>query len=81
MRRQLPNELNHVADASPRPARALAAALLLGFVAGYLRFCTWITHGGLANTWTANLVLLWVNAAAWRWQEAFHSAGALATER
>src|SRR3954452_10919302 len=62
-------------QALDRPVRreeTLAVALLLGFAGGYLDTYTWITHGVLANTQTANLVFLWVNAAAGRWQEAFH---------
>ena len=51
---------------------ALLVALLLGFVGGYLDTYTWITHGVLANAQTANLVFLWVNATAGKWQEAFH---------
>src|ERR1700750_1661458 len=50
----------------------LAAALLLAFAGGYLDTYTWITHGVLANAQTANLVFLWVNATAGRWQQAFH---------
>jgi len=60
-----------------RPLRrdeTLPVALLLGFAGGYLDAYTWITHGVLANAQTTNLVFLWVNAAAARWQEALHFA-------
>lgn len=50
----------------------LTVALLLAFAGGYLDTYTWITHGILANAQTANLVFLWVNATAARWQQAFH---------
>ena len=52
--------------------QTLLVALLLAFAGGYLDTYTWITHGILANAQTANLVFLWVNATAARWQEAFH---------
>lgn len=45
--------------------------MLLGFAGGYLDAYTWITHGVLANAQTANLVFLWVNATAAKWQQAF----------
>lgn len=50
----------------------LFVALLLAFAGGYIDTYTWITHGILANAQTANVVFLWVNATAARWQEAFH---------
>jgi len=62
----------HAPDPPTRREEALAVALLLGFAGGYLDTYTWITHGVLANTQTANLVFLWVHATAARWQEAFH---------
>lgn len=55
-----------------RREETLLVALLLGLVGGYLDTYTWITHGVMANAQTANLVLLWVNAMAGKWQEAFH---------
>lgn len=55
-----------------RPEESLLVALVLGFAGGYIDSYTWISHGVLANAQTANLVFLWVNAAAWQWQEAFH---------
>jgi uncharacterized membrane protein YoaK (UPF0700 family) len=55
-----------------RREEALLVALLLGFAGGYLDTYTWITHGVLANAQTANLVFLWVNATAGKWQQAFH---------
>src|SRR5438046_10168405 len=60
--------------AADPPAREeiLPVALLLAFAGGYLDTYTWITHGVLANAQTANLVFLWVNATAARWQQAFH---------
>ena len=60
------------ADPAVRREEILPVALLLGFVGGYLDTYTWITHGVLANAQTTNLVFLWVNATAARWQEAFH---------
>ena len=59
-------------DPPVRREETLAVALLLAFAGGYLDTYTWITHGILANAQTANLVFLWVNATAARWQEAFH---------
>ncbi len=59
-------------DLAVRREETLLVALLLGFAGGYLDTYTWITHGVLANAQTANLVFLWVNATAGRWQEAFH---------
>jgi uncharacterized membrane protein YoaK (UPF0700 family) len=59
-------------DPPARREETLLVALLLGFAGGYLDPYTWITHGVLANAQTANLVFLWVNAAAGRWQQAFH---------
>lgn len=59
-------------DPPVRREETLAVALLLGFAGGYIDTYTWITHGILANAQTANLVFLWVNATAAKWQEAFH---------
>jgi len=55
-----------------RGEEALRVALLLGFTGGYLDTYSWITHGVLANAQTANLVFLWVNATAGRWEQALH---------
>src|SRR3954453_5210879 len=52
--------------------QTLPVAALLAFAGGYLDTYTWITHGILANAQTANLVFLWVNATAARWEQAFH---------
>jgi len=60
------------ATSRERPEEGLLVALMLGFTGGYIDAYTWISHGVLANAQTANLVLLWVNAAAGQWQEAFH---------
>lgn len=57
---------------SARREETLLVALLLGFAGGYLDTYSWITHGVLANAQTANLVFLWVNATAGRWQQALH---------
>jgi uncharacterized membrane protein YoaK (UPF0700 family) len=58
--------------ASPERAEEnLLVALMLGFAGGYIDAYTWIIHGVLANAQTANLVFLWVNATAARWQQAF----------
>lgn len=61
-----------VLDPAIRREETLRVALLLGFAGGYLDTYTWIIHGVLANAQTANLVFLWVNATAGRWQQAFH---------
>ena len=53
-----------------RPEEGLLVALMLGFAGGYIDAYTWIIHGVLANVQTANLVFLWVNAAAGQWQQA-----------
>jgi uncharacterized membrane protein YoaK (UPF0700 family) len=61
--------------AATRPMRrdeTVQIALLLAFTGGYLDAYTWIVHGVMANAQTANLVFLWVNAMAGKWQEAFH---------
>ena len=55
-----------------RREETLLVALLLAFAGGYIDTYTWITHGILANAQTANIVFLWVNATAGRWQQAFH---------
>jgi uncharacterized membrane protein YoaK (UPF0700 family) len=60
------------ANPPARREEILPVALLLAFAGGYLDTYTWITHGVLANAQTANLVFLWVNATAARWQQAFH---------
>lgn len=60
------------ADPPVRREEILPVALLLAFAGGYIDTYTWITHGVLANTQTANLVFLWVHATAARWQQAFH---------
>jgi uncharacterized membrane protein YoaK (UPF0700 family) len=61
-----------VVAAPAGPDETLVVALLLAFAGGYLDTYTWITHGILANAQTANLVFLWVNATAARWEQAFH---------
>src|SRR5215208_3878131 len=61
-----------------RREETLLVALLLAFAGGYIDTYTWITHGILANAQTANLVFLWVNATAGRWQQAFHFVPSLA---
>lgn len=58
-------------DPAVRREEMLQVALLLGFAGGYLDTYTWIIHGVLANAQTANLVFLWVNVTAGRWQQAF----------
>jgi len=60
------------ATSRERPEEGLLVALMLGFTGGYIDAYTWINHGVLANAQTANLVFLWVNAAAGQWQEASH---------
>jgi uncharacterized membrane protein YoaK (UPF0700 family) len=65
------------ATPAERPEEGLLVALVLGFAGGYIDAYTWISHGVLANAQTANLVFLWVNAAAGQWQEAFHFAPSL----
>ena len=60
------------ATSRERPEEGLLVTLMLGFIGGYIDAYTWISHGVLANAQTANLVFLWVNAAAGQWQEASH---------
>ena len=43
-----------------RAEEAIEIALLLAFCGGYFDAYTWVIHGVMANTQTANLVLLWV---------------------
>lgn len=64
--------LDIAASASLRRDETVLVALLLAFAGGYIDAYTWIIHGVLANAQTANLVFLWVNATAGKWQEAFH---------
>jgi uncharacterized membrane protein YoaK (UPF0700 family) len=68
------NIASSIRAAAPQVRReeTLPVALLLGFAGGYLDTYSWITHGVLANAQTANLVFLWVNATAGRWQQALH---------
>jgi uncharacterized membrane protein YoaK (UPF0700 family) len=63
---------NRATDLNINREEALPVALMLAFAGGYIDTYTWITHGILANAQTANLVFLWVNATAARWQQAFH---------
>jgi uncharacterized membrane protein YoaK (UPF0700 family) len=62
----------HAAGPPVHHEETLVVALLLAFVGGYLDTYTWITHAVLANAQTANLVFLWVHAAAAEWEQAFH---------
>jgi uncharacterized membrane protein YoaK (UPF0700 family) len=55
-----------------RPDEALEIALLLAFSGGYFDAYTWVIHGVMANTQTANLVLLWVHGTAGDWGTALH---------
>jgi uncharacterized membrane protein YoaK (UPF0700 family) len=62
-------------DERNRPMRAEEAieiALLLAFSGGYFDAYTWVIHGVMANTQTANLVLLWVHGTAGDWGRAVH---------
>ena len=63
---------NRATDRNINREETLLVALMLAFAGGYIDTYTWITHGILANAQTANLVFLWVNATAARWQQAFH---------
>lgn len=51
---------------------AIEIALLLAFCGGYFDAYTWVIHGVMANTQTANIVLLWVHGAAGDWDRAIH---------
>jgi len=55
-----------------RAEEALEIALLLAFSGGYFDAYTWVVHGVMANTQTANLVLLWVHGTAGDWGRAVH---------
>jgi uncharacterized membrane protein YoaK (UPF0700 family) len=70
--------LLRAADPPVRREETLLVALLLAFAGGFLDTYTWIEHGVLANAQTANLVFLWVNATAGKWQQAFHFVPSLA---
>ena len=63
-------------DVASRPPvrweETLQIALLLAFSGGYLDAYTWVVHGVMANTQTANLVLLWVHGTAGDWDRAMH---------
>ena len=56
---------------SVRRQETLLVVLLLAFAGGYIDAYTWILHGVLANAQSANVVFLWVEAMARRWEEAF----------
>src|SRR5438270_11438490 len=60
--------------ASPpiRRDETVQISLLLAFSGGYLDAYTWVVHGVMANTQTANLVLLWVHGTAGDWDRAMH---------
>jgi uncharacterized membrane protein YoaK (UPF0700 family) len=60
------------AASSARRDETVPVALLLAFAGGYLDAYTWIVHGVMANTQTANLVLLWVYASIGEWPQALH---------
>jgi uncharacterized membrane protein YoaK (UPF0700 family) len=53
-----------------RAEEAIEIALLLAFCGGYFDAYTWVIHGVMANTQTANIVLLWVHATAGDWTRA-----------
>jgi uncharacterized membrane protein YoaK (UPF0700 family) len=55
-----------------RAEEAIEIALLLAFCGGYFDAYTWVIHGVMANTQTANLVLLWVQGAEGNWGRAVH---------
>ena len=55
-----------------RSEEAVEIALLLAFSGGYFDAYTWVIHGVMANTQTANLVLLWVHGTAGDWGRAIH---------
>ena len=55
-----------------RAEEALEIALLLAFSGGYFDAYTWVVHRVMANTQTANLVLLWVHGTAGDWGRAVH---------
>lgn len=60
------------AASSTRRDETVPVALLLAFAGGYLDAYTWIVHGVMANTQTANLVLLWVYASIGDGAQALH---------
>lgn len=55
-----------------RAEEAVEIALLLAFSGGYFDAYTWVIHGVMANTQTANLVLLWVYGTEGNWDRALH---------
>jgi uncharacterized membrane protein YoaK (UPF0700 family) len=63
----------------PRVAaeETLVVAVLLAFAGGYIDAYTWIMHRVFANAQTANVVFLWVHAAAGEWTSALHYVGPL----
>ena len=62
------------ADQKPpmRAEEAMEIALLLAFCGGYFDAFTWVVHGVMANTQTANIVFLWVYGTAENWDRAIH---------
>jgi uncharacterized membrane protein YoaK (UPF0700 family) len=70
--RPMTSNLPSMRAAAPpeRPEEGFLVALMLGFAGGYIDAYTWIIHGVFANAQTANLVFLWVNAAAGQWWQA-----------
>ena len=61
-----------VAAGLVRREETVEVVLLLAFAGGYIDAYTWIIHGVLANAQTANLIFLWVYAAAGNWAKAVH---------
>jgi uncharacterized membrane protein YoaK (UPF0700 family) len=61
-----------IAAGAIRRDEAVEIVLLLAFAGGFIDAYTWIIHGVLANAQTANVVFLWVYAAAGNWTKAFH---------
>src|SRR4051812_47581797 len=55
----------------------LVVAVLLAFAGGYIDAYTWMMHQVFANAQTANMILLWIHAAAGEWASALQYVGPL----
>jgi uncharacterized membrane protein YoaK (UPF0700 family) len=60
----------HGGDARVASEETLVVAALLAFAGGYIDAYTWMMHRVFANAQTANMVFLWIHAAAGEWASA-----------
>src|SRR4051794_25576938 len=63
-------DVSHGGDARVASEETLVVAALLAFAGGYIDAYTWMMHRVFANAQTANMVFLWIYAAAGEWTSA-----------